>query len=125
MHERRLGPVVLDIVMASKTRLHTDLVIEVKYIRTGFKYNWLRDNALKTVYANQVYQQETNRTSVPILFIVGADSTALPSDVEKQRYLSRIESELNTLDSKALIVMVTESELYNTDGMKLKSLLKL
>lgn len=125
LHERRLGPVVIDIVMASKTRLHTDYIIEVKYIRTGFKYNWLRDNALKTVYANQVYQQETNRPSVPVLFIVGADSTALPSDVEKQRSLSRIESELDKLDSKALVVMVTEAELYNTDGMNLMSLLKL
>ena len=123
--QRRLGPVVLDIVMASKARPHSDHIIEVKYIRAGFKYNWLRDNALKTVYANKVYEQETNRQSVPVLFIVGTDRAALPSAVEKQRYLSRIESELNKLDSKVVVVFITEDELYNIDCKKLKSLLKL
>ena len=123
--ERRLGPVVLDIVMASKTGKHSDHIIEVKYVRTGFKYNWLRDNALKTVYANQVYQQETNRPSVPVLIIVGADSTALPSTVEKEKYLSRIQNELDKLDSKAVVALLTEAELYNTDGNNLITLLKI
>jgi hypothetical protein len=123
--ERRLGPAIFDIVMASKTRLYKDHVIDVKYIQKGFHYNWLRENTLRIVYANHIYCNETNRQSIPILCIVGDKEAVFPPPAEKDKYLSRIKSELISLNSEAEVVMLTKNDFYNTDCSKLKALLKL
>ena len=117
--ERRLGPIPLDIVMASKTS-KPDYIFEVKYIRKGFKYSWLRDNAQKIVYARYSYEQETKRTAIPVLFIVGQE-TMTPSPSGVANYISRVQSEMFSPNSQVLIVFCTETEFYNMDCSKLRS----
>ncbi|GEM_PF-1499902 len=117
--ERRLGPIALDIVMASKTS-KPDYIFEVKYIRKGFKYPWLRDNAQKIIYANRSYQQETNRTAIPVLFIVGQEKMT-PSPVEVEKYILRVQNEISSPNYQVLIVFFTENEFYNMSCAKLKS----
>jgi hypothetical protein len=116
---RRLGPIALDIVMASKTTA-SDYIFEVKYIRKGFKYFWLRDNILKFIYANNSYQKETNRKAIPVLFIVGNEKMT-PSLVDVKKYIYRLQSELDNLESQASVVFVPEAEFYSMDCSKLKS----
>jgi len=117
--ERRLGPIPLDIVMASKIS-KPDYIFEIKYIRKGFKYSWLRDNAQKIVYANHSYEQETKRPAIPVLFMVGQETMTLsPSDVAK--YINRVQSEMFSLNSQVQIVFCTETEFYNMDCTELKS----
>lgn len=120
--ERRLGPITFDIIMASKTS-KPDYIFEVKYIRRGFKYAWLRDNTQKIVYANRSYQQETNRPAIPVLFIVGQEKMT-PSPAEVEKYINRVQSEISSLDYQVLVVFFTENEFSNMDCTKLKSKLQ-
>ena len=117
--ERRLGPIPFDIVMASKTS-KPDYIFEIKYIRKGFKYSWLRDNAQKIIYARYSYEQETKRAAISVLFIVGQE-TMTPSPSEVAKYIDRVQIEMLDLNSQVLIVFCTETEFYEMDCAKLKS----
>jgi hypothetical protein len=117
--ERRLGPIAFDVVMASKTS-KPDYIFEIKYIRKGFKYNWLRDNVQKILYANRSYEQETNRKAIPVLLIVGNENMT-PSPTLLEKYINRVQDEMISLNSQVLVVFIPELEFYNMDCTKLKS----
>src|SRR6266540_736680 len=108
--ERRLGPVSLDIVMLAKTSQEPDYIFDFKYIQKGFKYYWLREAVLKIIYASQIYQQQTNRTSVPAFIVVFGEKVTHPSKKEKQTYLNRIQNETDSLGTSVVIKFISESE---------------
>jgi hypothetical protein len=124
LSERRVGPVVFDLVLASKSRFYNDRIVEIKYVNVGFKYNWLRDNALKLLYANQIYHQQTNRNSLPILLIVGANSSVFPGYAKRERFITSIEEEFKKLNSEVNISMITEDDLFNCDCKKINFLMR-
>jgi hypothetical protein len=62
--------VELDILLIGNGVLAKDYIIEVKYIRKGFNFGWLREAFLKNIYAKSVYSQITNRMPNTILLIV-------------------------------------------------------
>ena len=43
--------VELDILLQGKKLLAKDCIVEVKYIRKGFNFGWLREAFLKNIYA--------------------------------------------------------------------------
>lgn len=117
--ERRLGPIPFDVVMASK-KLKPDYIFEVKYMRKGFHYSWLRDNVQKITYAAHSYEQETNRVAIPVLFIIGHEKMTL-STVEVEKYIYRVQGEIFSMKSQALIIFFTEFEFDNLECSKLRS----
>jgi hypothetical protein len=70
LSNRQFGPVILDLILLARKPEYSDYLIELKHIRKGFKYGWLRDNALKQLIASDLYQRDTNRYPIPILFIM-------------------------------------------------------
>lgn len=118
--ERQLGAATLDVVLLARKEPDKDYIFEVKYIRKGFKYNWLRDNVEKVIYANQLYESEMKRKSVPVLFVVGPEDM---SQETKGGYRQRIQKEITARNSHVLIVLVTELELNSLDCNGLKNML--
>lgn len=119
--ERRLGAASYDVVLLSKKSTEGDYIFEVKYIRKGFKYNWLRDNVLKTVYANQIYETEAKRKSTPVLVVINPENQ---SEVTKTNYRKRIRDELSSKNVHALVVFLSVQELNELDCSSLKNILK-
>ncbi|RPJ74973.1 MAG: hypothetical protein EHM20_09720 [Alphaproteobacteria bacterium] len=119
--ERRLGAASYDIVLVSKNNRAEDYIFEVKYIRQGFKYNWLRDNVLKTVYASQLYEVKAKRESLPVLVVIGSESMF---GTTKIGYQKRIQEELASTEIRALVIFLTEQELEELDCIKLNNILK-
>ena len=118
--ERRLRAASFDIVLLAKKEPAKDYIFELKYIRKGFKYNWLRDNVEKVVYASQLYESEMKRESIPVLFVVGPEDM---SPETKAGYRQRIQAEITARNAQVLVVLVTEAELSSLDCNELKKML--
>jgi hypothetical protein len=119
---RRLGSVIFDVVLLARSNAHKDYIVEIKTVRRGFKYGWVRDNIIKMVYANLLYQKDMNRESVPILFIVGSEKVL--SAVDMQDYAGRIHQEVTSLNSKATIAFAYEDRLDSLTCEHLREMFK-
>lgn len=113
LRNRRLGSVYFDIVLLANNPGDKDFIIEIKYIRKGFKYGWLRDNAMKQIYSNQIYENETGRSSIPILYVIGAVDVL--SGIATQEYRARINQEVARLDSQIIFVFRDEDKVASDD----------
>ena len=124
--DRKFGNVFFDIVMTSNSLIIGEhYVFEVKYIRSGFKYSWLRDNLFKIVYASQFFQEKTNTRTVPVLFIVVSDDVkSLSNDIVK-RYSEKIQIEMKDFDINPILAIFSGNEFSNLDCKTLKSKLRL
>lgn len=67
---KMVGGVEIDILLRGKTMLTKDVIIELKSIRKGFNYGWLRESFLRNVYAKNIYAQLTSRMPNTLLLIV-------------------------------------------------------
>ena len=108
---QRMSDVNFDTILRAKDRFTKDRVIEIKYVRRGFKYGWLRDNALKIFYANKIYQKEQNRIPIPILIVVS--SKQILESPDKLEYMKRIKEELSVQKIRTRIVFINEEDLDN------------
>ena len=109
LQNRRMGSVIFDMVLVSKDQTLYDLIVEVKYVRKGFKYGWVRDNTIKLVYSSLLYQQETNREARSMLFIIGPEKVI--DRMNTQEYYRRIEKEITRLRARVFIILLREDEL--------------
>lgn len=112
LRNKRVGHAIFDFLLLSRilpSRKYKNHTIEVKYIRKGFKFGWLRDNLLKVLYLSDIFENETKLPSFPVLMIVGEGNTL--GGIKADQYLDRLKSEMNALDAKASIVFLDEAEL--------------
>jgi len=117
-HNKMVVNVELDILLRGKTILTKDYIIEVKYIRKGFNFGWLREVYLKNIYAKSVYSQVTNRLPNTLLLIV-IDAEA--NNKEKYNQLiSRLAKEPEGRKGKDLVCMITKQELMTIDNQALQ-----
>ncbi len=119
---RRLGSVTFDVVLLAKESTYKDFIVDIKTVRKGFKYAWVRDNVIKMVYASLLYQKDMNRESVPILFIIGPER--LLSTVDMEDYTGRINREVTSLSSRATIAFAIEEELDSLTCDHLREMFK-
>lgn len=115
---KMVGGVEIDILLRGKTMLAKDWIIEVKSIRKGYNYGWLREVFLKNIYAKNIYSQITNRSPNTLLLIVTDFQGETPDKYES--LLTRIASEEYGRKGKDLVVMLTKEELQSLpiDAMK-------
>ena len=106
---KMIGGVELDILLRGRAKLTKDIIVEVKSIRRGFNYGWLREVFLKNVYAKNIYAQLTGRIPNTLLLIV-LDLEAEASDKFKTM-LTRISEEGLGRKGKDRVVMLTKEEL--------------
>jgi hypothetical protein len=118
-HNKMIADVELDILLKGKHMLTKDFIVEVKYIRKGFNFGWLREAYLKNIYAKSVYSQMTN--SLPntlLLIVIGSDAY----DEEKySRLLQRLRDEAVGRKEKDLVRVITKQELMSLDGSELQN----
>lgn len=106
---KMIGGVELDVLLRGKAMLTKDYIIEVKYIRRGFNYGWLKESFLKSIYARTIYSQLTNRLPNSVLLIV-LDQEA--GAVEKYSSLvTRIKDEALGRKGKDVIALLRKEEL--------------
>lgn len=115
---KMIGGVELDVLLRGKAMLTKDYIIEVKYIRRGFNYGWLKESFLKIIYARTIYSQLTNRLPNSVLLIV-LDREA--GEVEKYSSLvTRINDEALGRKGKDVIALLRKEELDSLSGEALQ-----
>lgn len=119
-HNKMVANVELDILLRGKNMLTKDYIVEVKYIRKGFNYGWLRQAYLRNIYAKSVYSQITNRLPNTLLLIV-IDEEAY----DKDRYnhlLQKLNEEPEGRKGKDIVRIISKQELMdiNEDTMQEK-----
>ncbi|AOO64804.1 hypothetical protein [Sulfurospirillum halorespirans] len=106
-----IAGIELDILLEGNSMFSKDYLIEVKYIKKGFNYGWLKESFLKNIYAKSVYSQFTNRLPNTLLLIIIEDSA-----YDKEKYnnlIERIQSERIGRKGKDLIYIATKQEFFN------------
>ncbi|PZR21088.1 MAG: hypothetical protein DI538_29855 [Azospira oryzae] len=115
---KMIGGVELDVLLRGKAMLTKDYIVEVKYIRRGFNYGWLKESFLKIIYARTIYSQLTNRLPNSVLLIV-LDREA--GEVEKYSSLvTRINDEALGRKGKDVIALLRKEELDSLSGEALQ-----
>src|SRR5207237_8457203 len=100
-----------------KTKFTKDIIIEIKSIRKGFNFGWLRESFLKNVYAGNIYSQIVNRIPNTLLLII-TDFQGEPS--EKYRaLLARIAGEEHARKGRDHVVMLSKDELQSLSADEL------
>ncbi len=117
-HNKMIAGVELDILLQGKKMLTKDYIVEVKYIRKGFNFGWLREAYLKNIYAKSVYSQITNRLPNTLLLIV-MDSDAY-NEEKYSRLLLRLSDESEGRKGKDLVRVITKQELMSIDNSALR-----
>ncbi|WP_429142201.1 hypothetical protein [Aeromonas hydrophila] len=110
-HNKMVANVELDILLRGKSMLTKDYIVEVKYIRRGFNFGWLREVYLKNLYAKSVYSQVTNRLANTILLIV-IDSEAY-NEEKYNGFISRLAEEAEGRKGKDLVCIITIQDLMS------------
>lgn len=108
-HNKMIGGVELGILLRGKAMLTKDFIVEVKSIRRGFNYGWLREVFLKNIYAKNIYSQLTSRIPNTLVLIV-LDLQTDASDKYKA-LVERITEEGLGRRGKDRVVMLTKDEL--------------
>ncbi|MGS0681543.1 hypothetical protein ACVBIL_10305 [Shewanella sp. 125m-7] len=117
-HNKMIAGVELDILLTGKHMLTKDYIVEVKYIRKGFNFGWVREAYLKNIYAKSVYSQITNRLPNTLLLIV-IDSDAHEEDTYNQ-ILQRLKDEVLGRKGKDLVRVITKQELMSSNSSDLQ-----
>jgi hypothetical protein len=105
-----LGTAEYDAILQPLRSKDPDFVIEVKYIRRGFKYAWLRESAMRLALANELYDARLKRRSIPLLIVIlSADEVFQQPDVKNAR--EKTQFDLRQRDARLRIEYVSEIEI--------------
>lgn len=110
--------VELDILMEGKHFLAKDYLLEIKYIRKGFNYGWLRESFLKLQYARNIYTQHLNKSPNTLLLIF-----VEPQLLENKKYdefLQKIRQEPFGRSGKDRILIISMEEFKRLEGAELE-----
>jgi hypothetical protein len=83
--------------------------MEVKYIKKGFNYGWLREVMLKLRHVATLYAQFENRVPNTLLIII-ADQNIWKNE-KYQTYLTRLSEEFRQRRVKHRVVYLTPDEI--------------
>lgn len=106
---KMIGGVGIDFLLRSKSKFSKDWIIEVKSIRKGFNYGWLREVFLKNIYAKNIYSQITQSAPNTILLIVTHFQDKTPDKYAP--LITRISEDELCRKGKDRVVMISEEEL--------------
>jgi hypothetical protein len=89
---QRLGTAEYDVILQPLLQTEPDIVIEIKYIRQGFKYGWLRESVMRLAVATELYAARLDRRCLPVLLVVFASEDA-PLQWEFQQLRRRVQQD--------------------------------
>jgi hypothetical protein len=107
---QRLGTAEYDAILQALRPTEPDVVIEIKYIRRGFKYPWLRESAMRLALANEVYDARLKRNSIPVLIVIFAAEEVFQQS-EFQDLRAKAQSDLGQRGVGVRIEYISEVEL--------------
>jgi len=109
---KRLGTAEFDLILSAHNSDGPDVVIEIKYIRQGFKHGWLREAIGRLVVSNQLYTQHVRRKGLPLLIIVLAETAQL-SEADLMRMRRQLPQSLTYPDPNYRIELLREADLQS------------
>lgn len=107
--EKIVGGAFVDIALRAKNLFTKDYLVELKYIRRGFNYGWLKEVALKLRYISTLYAQVENRIPNTVLLIVSQPD--IWSDRKYQAYLDKLAEDFPRRRGKHRVVYLTPGDL--------------
>ncbi len=115
---KMVAGVEIDVLLLGRNWLTKDYIIEIKTIRRGFNYGWLRECFLKNIYAKSIYAQTTNRIPNTLLLIV----TEIKGDTSEKytSMLDKISKEGLGRRGKDMVVMIDKEELQSLPNDQLQ-----
>ncbi len=108
---KMVGGVEIDILLRGKALFTKDVIIELKSIRKGFNYGWLRESFLKNLYARNIYSQITNRTPNTLLLIITDFDGETPHKYPTM--LAKLSEDTQGRKGKNRVIMMPKQE-FNT-----------
>ncbi len=121
--QKIIGGVHVDLLLRGRAKLSKDVLVEVKWIRSGFNYGWLRESFLRNLYAKNIYSQVTNRIPNTLLLVVTEFEVK-----ESEKYSSllvRIGREELARQGKDRVIMMARKELISLSNEALRDRLGL
>jgi hypothetical protein len=98
-----------------------DCLVEVKYIRRGFNFSWLKEVFLKHRYKKSLYEQFRGKKASTLLLILIEDA-AFKKDKYEKLQTRLIESNLDS-DKNDKIKIIPVSQFLNIEASKMESVL--
>ncbi|GLX79188.1 hypothetical protein tinsulaeT_25280 [Thalassotalea insulae] len=121
--DMRLGNFEVDILLQGNSLLVKDYVIEVKYIRKGFNFGWLKEAFLKNLYMQNEYARATNKKANTLLLIVLAPEAQ--NEAKYSQLLERLKLIEVGRNGKDIVRIINEAELTELDDISLKGKLSI
>jgi hypothetical protein len=114
--EKIVNGAYIDITLRGRGSFTKDFLIELKYIRKGFNYGWLKEVALKLRQISILYAQAENRIPNTILIIVSK-----PDVWNNPKYLSflrKLGEDMSHRAAKHRVIYLTNEEIENLSSEK-------
>jgi hypothetical protein len=121
LSNQRLGSVIFDYVLLAKSPTQSDYVLEIKHLRFGFKFGWLRDNAVKQVFAGALYQKDSNRQVVPVLLVIAPKK--LLEKTPTDDYVNKIKKDILVRYSQVTVSFLASEEVDSIECSQLRKLI--
>ncbi len=117
-----LGTAEYEAILQALGSTDPDIVIDIKYIRHGFKYAWLRESAMRLALAKQLYDARLKRHTVPLLLVIlSVEEVSQQSKVQELR--EKAQTNLRQRGVGVRIEYIREAAISNMPCNELKRLI--
>lgn len=116
--EKMVSDVFVDIALRGKRQFSKDYLIELKYIKRGFNFGWLREVALKVRHLATLYAQTQGRIPNTIL-VIAAEPHVWKND-KYQSYIERLKQEMPRGIGKNRVVYLSTDEIPEMQPAQLR-----
>jgi hypothetical protein len=112
---QRLGNAEFDVILESKLPHRADVIVEVKYLRKGFRFGWMRESASRLLLATDLYEDRIQRKTSPLLLLVTGPELQLGHDT-----LDDLKERLPQQLSRCRIAVLKEEEISSSTCDRLR-----
>jgi hypothetical protein len=105
---QRLGIAEYDAILQRVDLSEPDIIIEMKYIRQGFKYSWLSESVRRLAVAKDLYTGSLGRTALPVLCIVFAEED-VSARLGLQQLRERVQNEMLQRGARIRVEYILEA----------------
>lgn len=106
--DRQLGKAMYDLIAWADSETHKDYLIDLKIVRRGFGYAWVRDNISRMILGAELYRAELKRAAIPVLVFVIPDESS--THQRKDEFKARAAAEAKRMGASVLIHFYKRSE---------------
>ena len=117
-----LGTAEYDAILQALRPTDPDVVIEIKYIRRGFRSPWLRESAMRLALAAELYDARLKRHAIPVLIVIfSIEETFQQSEIKDVR--EKVQTDLRQRGVSVRIQYISEANIPTMSCEQLKRLI--